>query len=89
MVSMALESFSASPFSNACSLVSAFTICTFNTVEGVKVTQNRPKIIFLKNRVTPGYLLSHPGINKKFTHNKTNKHEKAVIRSGSGRFRCL
>jgi hypothetical protein len=48
MVSMALESLSASPFSNACSVVSAFTICTFNTLRGAKVTQNSPKIIFQK-----------------------------------------
>lgn len=47
MVSIAFESLLANPFNNACSFVSPFTICAFNTMRGVKVTQNTPKI-FLK-----------------------------------------
>lgn len=89
MVSMAFESFSASPFSNACSFVSAFTICSFNTGEAAKVTQNAPKIIFLKFTKPPGYLLPQAGINIKFTHTKHSKNEKAVIRIGPWRIRCL
>lgn len=70
---MAFESLCANPFNNACSFVSPFTICDFNTVGVLKVTQIRPKNIFKKNQGHPGYLFTQPGINTKSFKIKKNK----------------
>ena len=79
MVSIALESLVASPLNNACSVVSVFTIGSFNTGRGAKVTQNRAKIIFSKIVEWPGYLFSPSGINFKFTHTKSLQNMKKVF----------
>jgi hypothetical protein len=67
-------------------LVSAFTICAFNTKGGVKVTQNRPKKFFYKIRGAPGYLLTQSGINLKFHHKKQTKMKKLLFVLALGAF---